>query len=146
MTNVFRDIVAPSRTVLFVEDEFHIRECMAEFLRENGYRVLEAADAQEALSTLEAEASVDVVFADIMMPGAMNGLALARRIRATHPRMQIVLTSGVPLSFGLAAGLADGDLILAKPYNHDDLLSHIDLAWSKSWQGEGAPPAVKSDQ
>jgi CheY-like chemotaxis protein len=142
MTGNFRDIVSPSRTILFVEDEVRIRETISEFLRENGYHVIEANNAEEALDALNAGHPIDVVFADIVMPGAMNGLALARRIRTLHPRIQIVLTSGVPLSFGLTAGLGDGDLILAKPYSLPDLLSHIDLAWTKAWQRGGRQGSV----
>jgi CheY-like chemotaxis protein len=142
MTGNFRDIVSPSRTILFVEDEVRIRETISEFLRENGYHVIEANNAEEALDALNAGHPIDVVFADIVMPGAMNGLALARRIRTLHSRIQIVLTSGVPLSFGLTAGLGDGDLILAKPYSLPDLLSHIDLAWTKAWQQEGRQGSV----
>jgi CheY-like chemotaxis protein len=124
--------LSAARTILFVEDEIRIRASMSEFLREHGYRVLEAGDAEEALNVFNAGIPIDAVFADIMMPGAMNGFALARRIRSIQPGIQIVLTSGVPLSLGLAAGLGDGEEILAKPYSLEDLLSHIDVACSKA--------------
>src|SRR6516162_8309633 len=68
---------APPETILFVEDEALVRMDMAEFLRECGFRVQEAADANEALEILQAEFAVDLLFTDINLPNSMNGLELA---------------------------------------------------------------------
>jgi len=68
---------APPDTILFVEDEALVRMDMAEFLRECGFRVQEAADANEALEILQAEFAVDLLFTDINLPNSMNGLELA---------------------------------------------------------------------
>ena len=60
---------APPETILFVEDEALVRMDMAEFLRECGYRVHEAASASEAIEALQTKFAVDLVFTDINLPG-----------------------------------------------------------------------------
>jgi CheY-like chemotaxis protein len=65
-------------TVLLVEDEVLIRLMLAEELRSHGVQVLEASNAEEALTVLESSLPVHVLFTDIRMPGAMDGVALAK--------------------------------------------------------------------
>ena len=64
--------------VLVVEDEILVRLTMADCLRAAGYVVVEAANATEALAVLTSGEPVDVIFTDVRMPGAMDGLMLAR--------------------------------------------------------------------
>lgn len=80
--------------VLVLEDEVLIRLAIAEELRAQGLTVVEAVSADEAWSYLQAGGHVDLIFSDICMPGSMDGLELARRVKATHPEIQIVITSG----------------------------------------------------
>jgi len=80
-------------SVLVVEDDFLVRSCAVEFLSDCGFTVLEAADAPDAMAILEG-AQVDVVFTDVNMPGAFDGLDLARRISHRWPHMAVVITSG----------------------------------------------------
>jgi CheY-like chemotaxis protein len=82
--------------VLLVEDEPLVRLLLAEELREAGLTVVEAGSASEALQFLAVADPVDVVVTDIQMPGGMDGLELADRIRQQHPAIPIVLTSGNP--------------------------------------------------
>lgn len=70
-------IHAPAETILVVEDEALVRMDMAEFLRECGYRVHEAANAKEAIEALQSKFAVDLVFTDINLGEGMNGLELA---------------------------------------------------------------------
>jgi two-component system, response regulator PdtaR len=81
-------------TVLIVEDHFWTRYMAAEYLRGSGYRVIEANNADEALSVLASANRVDVVFSDIQMSGSMDGLALADWIAQRFPRLPVILTSG----------------------------------------------------
>jgi len=78
--------------VLLVEDQTMVREVVAEMLRDAGYDVMLAADAEEALS-LYASEGVDVLISDVVMP-RMRGTELAERIHRRHPDVRIVLTSG----------------------------------------------------
>src|ERR1043166_7949738 len=83
----------PPATVLVVEDEVLIRLMIAEYLREFGYRVLEARNGEEAKNILGNEDEVGVVFSDVRMPGSIDGLALARWISRNKPEIGILLTS-----------------------------------------------------
>ena len=84
--NITPQLDSPFHTVLVVEDEVLIRVVIADYLRECGYRVYEAVNASEALAMLQApEVSVDIVFSDVEMPGDMDGLGLARWVRANKP-------------------------------------------------------------
>ena len=77
------DLHAP--TVLVVEDEALVRMPIAEYLRDCGYKVLEAEDAGEAIHMVDGGDPVDVVFSDVRMPGDMDGFDLARWIGDHHP-------------------------------------------------------------
>jgi CheY-like chemotaxis protein len=81
-------------TILLVEDEEMVRAMMREGLQRDGYSVLAAGNAQEAISLLERHSRpIDLLLTDLMMPG-MNGMELARRILSSHPAMKVLLISG----------------------------------------------------
>ncbi|HVJ52328.1 MAG TPA: response regulator [Aliidongia sp.] len=79
--------------ILIVEDEPMLRATIAESLRDAGFSVVEAANADEAFTYIEAGASVDLVFSDVRMPGSLDGLALARKLKTTNPSLSVILTS-----------------------------------------------------
>jgi len=114
-------------SVLVVEDEVLIRLPVSEYLRERGYRVLEASTAQEAQAVLDAGEPIEVVFSDINMPGALNGIALAQWTRARYPGVKVILTSGALTPGAVAQDV--GELpFLTKPYPYDVLLTEIERA------------------
>jgi two-component system, response regulator PdtaR len=80
-------------TILVVEDEPFIRLMMADALRAEGLEVVEAANADEAVTILDSGNPVDLVFADVRMPGTMDGIALIRRLRETRPELKLVVGS-----------------------------------------------------
>ncbi len=80
--------------VLMVEDEILIRSAVAEHLRDYGYSVVEAANAEEAIAVFASGEPVDVLFSDVNMPGKMDGLSLARWVDRHHPGVPVLLTSG----------------------------------------------------
>jgi CheY-like chemotaxis protein len=102
------------QTILIVEDEVLVRLPIAEYLRDLGYQVREAANVAEAKLLLDAAAHIDLVFSDVHMPGGEDGLALAQWMARLHPAVPVILTSGRPLPAGAAAGFHT----LPKPYNH----------------------------
>jgi CheY-like chemotaxis protein len=105
-----------AQTVLVVEDEVFIRMVIADYLRGCGYKVLEAANADEAVLLLaHVEIAVDVVFSDIDMPGSMDGFALSTWVHANRPGLDVILTGSVPRSVNAAAELCDSGP-LPKPY------------------------------
>lgn len=101
------------RAVLVVEDEILIRSAVAEFLRGAGYRVIEAANATEAVAIFASRTQVDLVFSDINMPGPMDGVGLVRWIANHHPGIHVILTSAI--SHARRAG-ESGAGFLMKPY------------------------------
>jgi CheY-like chemotaxis protein len=90
-----------------------------EIIADAGYNALEAANADEALLILESRGDVTVVFADIDMPGKLNGIQLANRIREHWPSTEIILTSGHvrPNHEHLPAGA----VFIPKPYQFSKL-------------------------
>jgi CheY-like chemotaxis protein len=111
-----------SITILLVEDEVLVRFDTGERLREAGYAVLEAANAEEARSLLKTFPEIALVFSDIQMPGSMNGAEFARYVRADYPEIPVILTSGTSVPPGEAdAAVA----FFAKPYRPSDLVKRI---------------------
>jgi CheY-like chemotaxis protein len=107
--------------VLVVEDNPQIRRLTTERLRDLGYRVHEVDSGDAAASLLEQESRIDAVFTDLVMPGELDGLALARHIVATYPNIRILLTSGYAADI-LARQTNDLEHhILRKPYRQSDL-------------------------
>jgi CheY-like chemotaxis protein len=103
-------------TILVVEDDVLIRMPIAQYLRDCGYRVIEAVSADEAMTVLmHKETQVDMVFSDIEMPGCTDGFGLSKWIRDNRPGLDIILTGTVPRALKAAKQLCD-DSPLPKPY------------------------------
>jgi DNA-binding NtrC family response regulator len=111
-----------SATVLVVEDDVFQRMTIAEDLRKQGYCVVEAANADEALSILQSGTRINVVFTDIGMPGSLDGVGLARIVCAAFPRVQVILTSGHLVSTDLDDKISG---FFPKPYDVQKLVAHI---------------------
>jgi CheY-like chemotaxis protein len=106
----------PAQVVLVVEDEILVRMVIADYLRSCGYRVIEAASADEALIVLQhKEFEVDVVFSDIEMPGSMDGFELSKWLRANRPTVDVILAGSVKRAADAAAELCDEGPV-PKPY------------------------------
>lgn len=105
-------------TVLVVEDEVLIRLVIAQYLRDCGYRVIEAAHADEALLVLrKSEIEIDVVFTDVELPGSMDGFALAQWVRSNRPGMDVILAGSVGRAVQAASDLCDEGNHVPKPYD-----------------------------
>jgi signal transduction histidine kinase len=105
--------------VLLVEDDREVSALTRELLASLGFSVIHVTSAEAALGALHDARGIDVVLTDIMMPGGVNGLQLAREIRRRHPRLPIVLTTGYVEA---AADLEDGEFeLLLKPYSVETL-------------------------
>jgi CheY-like chemotaxis protein len=90
-------MVAPAKprpAVLIVEDEALVRLDMAEHVAGLGYRVLEAANADEAIGALNARSDIRLVLTDVDMPGSMDGLSLARFVLRRWPPIRVLVVSG----------------------------------------------------
>jgi signal transduction histidine kinase/CheY-like chemotaxis protein len=113
-------------SILLVEDDDEVAALVSEMLDELGYDVIRTASAAAALGALANGRAIDVLFSDIMMPGGMNGVELAREAHARLPDLPILLTSGYAEAAALAAE-SEGVRILAKPYRIADLAAAIEL-------------------
>jgi len=113
------------RTVLVVEDEVLIRLAVSDYLRECGYQVIEASNAEEAIRVLEAGIKVDVVFSDVNMPGSLDGFGLAQWVRRERSAIKVILASGAARSAKAAGDLCHQGPFLKKPYAHEDLEREI---------------------
>lgn len=80
--------------ILVAEDEAGIREVIAEFLSDSGFKVVEAPNAKAALDLIESR-QIDLVFSDVNMPGSMQGDSLADWLSTNRPTLPVILTSGV---------------------------------------------------
>jgi CheY-like chemotaxis protein len=80
--------------VLVVEDEFLVRMDAVDFMRESGFTVYEAGNADEAIALLEMHRDIRAVFTDIHMPGSIDGLKLAHYVRKRWPPVKLIITSG----------------------------------------------------
>jgi signal transduction histidine kinase/CheY-like chemotaxis protein len=107
-----------SGTILLVEDNDEVAEITVSLLQELGCRTRRARTARQALEMLSGD-SIDLVLTDIIMPGGMNGLDLARSLRDRLPELPILLTTGYSSAAQDAASL--GFPILPKPYRRNQL-------------------------
>lgn len=124
-------------TVLLVEDDDYIRDCLAELLADNGWRVTAVAGAAQALRMADVGMVPDVLVTDLRLGHGMNGTALISAARRRWPLVCAVLMSGADVAEPI---LARGDQYLCKPFSGGRLVQIIaELAKSVH-----EPPMVSS--
>ncbi len=117
---------AGGETVLVVEDDPDVRDVTVAAITELGYSVREAANADEALQILQADAPITLLFSDVAMPGDMDGVQLASEARRLRPDLKVLLTSGHPGSILSRENHVDSGLdVLVKPYLQEELASRL---------------------
>jgi len=120
-------IAPPPGTVLLVEDDDAVATAVSAMLGELGYRVVRAAEATSALAVLDRGAEpIDLVFSDMVMPGTMDGAALAEAVLQRRPDLPVVLTTG--FSEAAEAATRKGLTLLPKPYRIEDLAAELAAA------------------
>jgi PAS domain S-box-containing protein len=121
-----QETVGGSETILVAEDDEAVRATVVEMLSELGYRVLKAADAASALAVIESGVPIDVLFTDVVMPGALRSLDLARLARERLPDLAVLFTSGYTENSIVHGGRLDpGVELLGKPYTRASLARRI---------------------
>ncbi len=122
-----RGLGGEHRTILVVEDNPDVRRITIERIEALGHAVIACANGREALDILESKKRIDLVFSDIVMPGGISGVELARICNKRWPSIKFILTSGY-------SGLDEGDefpeglRILEKPYNQQALAAALGTA------------------
>jgi PAS domain S-box-containing protein len=115
-------------TVLLVEDDGDVRAASRTMLEELGYTVREASNGVSALECLSKDDQVDIIFTDVIMSSGMNGIELARTIKAKWPRLPVLLASGYTAQH-LAPLAMNGDpMLLRKPYGLRELATALQHA------------------
>lgn len=116
--------LAAPLTILLVEDELLVRMTAADELEEAGFQVLEAANADVALTVLEARADeVQVLFTDVDMPGSMDGMALAQQVNRRWPHIRLLISSGYACPD--PEEIPDHGHFVPKPYRPSVIVQHI---------------------
>jgi len=118
-----------AETILIVEDNDDVLALAREHLQMLGYHILVASNADEALRLLDHPSTprVDLLFSDILMPGSMNGIVLAERVRARLPGIAVLLTTGYNEDL-VAEARAPAMDVLGKPYRRSELAERVRAA------------------
>jgi CheY-like chemotaxis protein len=127
------------QTVLVVDDSADVAEVTSSLFEHLGYETIYRDSAEAALKLLEAGTKIDLVFSDIVMPGTIDGVGLAREIRSRYPNLPVVLTTG----YSDAARAAPSNLrILHKPFDTEALREFIqDITPPRLLKPSGVPLA-----
>jgi CheY-like chemotaxis protein len=109
-------------TILVVEDDPDVRRSVLMLLEMLGYDTREAGNGVAALELLERDAGIDLLFTDMVMPGGMGGLELAREAVRRHGKLKVLMTSGYPEKALEKAGHSGSRFaLLGKPYSNTEL-------------------------
>jgi signal transduction histidine kinase len=115
-----------SETILVVEDDAEVRAGVVDVLGNLGYRVLQAGDADQALSILRSSAAIDLLFTDVVMPGSIKAAELARYARKIFPRIAVLFTSGYTETAAAQNRELEADApLLSKPYRREELARKV---------------------
>jgi PAS domain S-box-containing protein len=122
-------ITGGDEKILIVEDDALVRQYVVTQIKSLGYAALEAANAAEALSIIDADDNIDLLFTDVIMPGAMNGRQLADEASRRRPDLKTLFTSGYTENAIVHHGRLDsGVLLLVKPYRKSELAKMLRMA------------------
>lgn len=138
MPQVMQSVIAPgasvpvvelpggSETILLVEDEQALRELATEYLNTLGYQVKVAENAQAALTFLEQDLKIDLLFSDVVMPGGMDGFELAKQAKILRPGIRVLMATGYTSRKNRVADSDEKmDEILYKPYTRSILAQRL---------------------
>ena len=112
----------PRPTVLIVDDSIEVGEVTSALFEQLGYETIYRDSAEAALNLLGNGPKIDLVFSDIVMPGAIDGVGLASEVRSLYPRVPVLLTTGYS---DAAQGVPPDLPILRKPFDTDALRSFM---------------------
>jgi len=133
-------MIHPSPRILIVDADILVRHPLAEYLRECGYRVVEAANFDEArqLFTQRRPLAINAVLADVNAPGVENAFAFSGWRRANRPGVAIILAGNIDATAEKAADLCEQGP-LGKPYDHQLVLDRIRQALAARDRARGEP-------
>ena len=112
--------------ILLVEDERLIRLTLAETLEDAGYTVIEAVNGDEACAMMQSVNGFDALLTDIQMPGAADGIEVARSFNKHHPTRPVVFMTGRPDTLARVGRLSPSEALLRKPFGSAQMLSALE--------------------
>jgi PAS domain S-box-containing protein len=115
-------VLGGTEVILLVEDDDSVRATVTDMLVDLGYQVLKARDADAAMTIIDSGAAIDLLFTDVVIPGAFGAAELARLARERLPRLHVLFTSGYTDNAIIHGRRLDpGVELLSKPYSQDEL-------------------------
>jgi signal transduction histidine kinase/DNA-binding response OmpR family regulator len=138
-------VLGGSETILVVEDDLAVQATVVDMLQALGYRVLKANDGQAALTILRSGVPVDMLFTDVVMPGPVRSVEVARQAKQMFPNIEVLFTSGYTQNAIVHGGRLDpGVELISKPYRRDELARKIRQLFAARKEREA--PAVPAPQ
>jgi CheY-like chemotaxis protein len=136
---------SPTEHILVVEDSLDVLALSKEILEGAGYTVSTAESGEEALAFLKSvkPSDVDLLFTDLVMPGGINGIVLAKEVASMDPDMPVLMTTGYNEELVIEGPMASGLDVLGKPYRRSDLLDRVRQAINQ--QGRTKHRRYRSD-
>jgi signal transduction histidine kinase/CheY-like chemotaxis protein len=133
-------VVGGTETILVVEDDLAVQATVVDMLQALGYRVLKANDGQSALTILQSGIPIDMLFTDVVMPGPVRSIEVARQAKEMLPGIEVLFTSGYTQNAIVHGGrLDEGVELISKPYRRDELARKIRQLFAA--RKHGAPAA-----
>jgi PAS domain S-box-containing protein len=115
--------------ILLVEDEAAVRRVIKARLQMEGFSVVDAGDAAQAIEAFHSEGQIDMILTDIVMPGSLQGTGLVKALRKIDPELKAIFMSGYPNEAAIHGnGLRVEDIMLMKPVSREDLMLAISRA------------------
>lgn len=118
-----REMGTSCKTAMIVDDDVFLRNAVAHYLKDAGLDVLEAGTGDEALELWDLDNPVDLLVTDVLMPGHIDGLSLARDVSRRSPSTRVVVASAMEIRM---SQLPDGAVLLPKPYRAQDVARVIE--------------------
>jgi CheY-like chemotaxis protein len=129
--------------ILVVEDDEGVRAAVVDMLTDLGYSVQRAESAEAALALMEKGARIDLLFTDVVMPGAISTREFTRRAQAMQPKLLVLYTSGYTQNAIVHNGKLDDDaLLLSKPYRKDELARKLRAVFAGTARGAIADRSI----
>jgi PAS domain S-box-containing protein len=117
-----------SERILIVEDDQSLRDVPVSILRDQGYEVVEAGNGPDAIKLLEDDRHFDLLFTDVVLPGGINGVEIAKSAVKLQPNIKVLYTTGYAENSVVHHGrLEEGQILINKPYQRSQLLEKIQL-------------------
>jgi signal transduction histidine kinase/CheY-like chemotaxis protein len=136
-------VVGGSETILVVEDDLSVQATVVDMLQALGYRVLKANDGQGALTILQSGIPIDMLFTDVVMPGPVRSIEVARQAKEMFPNIEVLFTSGYTQNAIVHGGRLDpGVELISKPYRRDELARKIRQLFAA--RKDKAPAAIEA--